>query len=101
GPDAQCTFLNKSWLDFTGRTLAQELGNGWADDVHPDDLARYLHTYHSAFEDGVPFHMDYRLKRADGQYCWFLDQGVPRFASDGSFLGFIGSAVDITERKRA
>jgi PAS domain S-box-containing protein len=101
GPDKLCTFLNQGWLDFTGRPLEQELGNGWAEGVHPDDLDRRMATYVSAFDGRRAFTMEYRLRRHDGEYRWVLDQGVPRLAPDGTFLGYIGCADDISERKRA
>ena len=96
-----CTFFNKGWLDFTGRTLEQELGNGWAEGVHRDDLDRCLETYVTSFESRRPFTMEYRLRRRDGEYRWVLDSGGPRFASDDTFLGYIGSCIDITEHKLA
>ncbi|MGI0488281.1 GAF domain-containing protein [Pantanalinema rosaneae CENA516] len=95
-----CNFFNQSWLTFTGRTLAQELGNGWADGVHPDDLQPCLETYLTAFQAHQPFEMEYRLRRADGEYRWLLDRGTPRFTLDSKFAGFIGSCIDISERKR-
>jgi PAS domain S-box-containing protein len=100
GPDGLCTFFNKPWLDFTGRTLEQERGNGWAEGVHPDDFGRCLDTYRSAFNARRPFTMEYRLRHVDGTYRWMLDTGAPRFLSTGSFAGYIGSAIDITERRR-
>lgn len=99
GTDALCNYFNQSWLDFTGRTLAQEMGNGWAEGVHTEDFQGCLDTYLDAFKAARKFTMEYRLRRADGEYRWLLDNGVPRFAADGSFLGFIGSCVDITERR--
>jgi PAS domain S-box-containing protein len=101
GPDKLCTFFNKGWLDFTGRTLEQELGNGWAEGVHREDLDRCFEVYVNSFDARKPFTMEYRLRRRDGEYRWVLDNGTPRFASDGTFLGYIGSALDISERKQA
>src|SRR5213080_4889185 len=101
GPDKLCTFFNKGWLDFTGRTLEQELGNGWAEGVHREDIDRCLDVYQNSFNARESFTMEYRLRRSDGEYRWVLDIGTPRFASDGAFLGYIGSCIDITERKLA
>ncbi len=101
GTDKLCNFFNKGWLDFTGRSLEQELGNGWAEGVHAEDRHRCLAVYERAFDAREPFTMEYRLRRNDGEYRWVLDSGTPRFASDGAFLGYIGSCFDITERKLA
>ena len=101
GPDKLCTFFNKGWLDFTGRTLEQELGNGWAEGVHREDFDRCFAVYKNSFDVKEPFTMEYRLRRHDGEYRWVLDSGTPRFASDGAFLGYIGSCIDITARKEA
>jgi PAS domain S-box-containing protein len=89
------------WLDFTGRSLEQELGFGWANGVHPEDAERCLQIYTSSVDDRQDFTMEYRLRRADGEYAWLFDCGAPRFSSDGEFLGYIGSCLDITERKQA
>jgi PAS domain S-box-containing protein len=101
GPDRLCTFFNKGWLDFTGRLLAQERGNGWAEGIHPDDVERCLATYGDAFDARRAFTMEYRLRRHDGEYRWVLDKGVPRLAPDGTFLGYIGCADDVSDRKQA
>jgi PAS domain S-box-containing protein len=100
GTDKLCTFFNKGWLDFTGRALEQELGNGWAEGVHREDIDRCLEIYTNAFNARQEFTMEYRLRRFDGKYCWVLDHGVPRAEANGEFLGYIGCAVDIAERKR-
>jgi len=101
GTDMRCNFLNKPWLQFTGRTMEQELGNGWSEGVHAEDLQRCLETYVSSFNAHRPFAMEYRLRRADGEYRWVLDNGVPRYSPQGEFLGYIGSCIDTTERRLA
>jgi PAS domain S-box-containing protein len=101
GTDRKCTYVNKTWLDFTGRPLAAELGDGWAEGVHPDDSNYCLKTYTEAFERRESFAMEYRVRRKDGEYRWILDDGVPRFNPDGTFAGYIGSCLDITDRKLA
>ena len=99
--DKRCDYFNKPWLDFTGRTMEQELGDGWAEGVHPEDRERCLNVYATAFAARTPFEMEYRLRRRDGEYRWIIDCGIPRSAADGSFAGYIGSCLDIAERKRA
>ncbi len=96
-----CTFFNQGWLQFTGRTMEQEYGNGWAESVHFEDFQCCMHTYMTAFVQRKPFAMEYRLRRADSQYRWVYDQGAPRFAADGTFAGYIGSCIDITDRREA
>ncbi len=101
GTDKLCNFFNDPWLAFTGRTMEQELGNGWAESVHAEDFDGCLEIYVSHFDRREPFRMDYRLRRADGEYRWILDNGVPRYAEDGTFQGYIGSCIDITTSKLA
>ncbi len=100
GPDKLCTYFNKTWLDFTGRPLQLQVGNGWSEGVHPDDCQRCLDAYGRAFDGRQAFRMEYRLRRFDGEYRWILDTGAPRFDSDGSFEGYIGSCIDITDQKQ-
>ena len=99
GVDKLCTGFNRSWLNYTGRSIEEEAGNGWASGVHPDDLQRCLKIYVDAFDARVPFFMEYRLRRYDGQYHWISDDGSPRFLSDGTFAGYIGCCLDIHDRK--
>jgi PAS domain S-box-containing protein len=101
GADKLCNYFNQPWLKFTGRTLEQELGNGWAEGVHPDDLAQCLATYVGAFDRHESFSMAYRLRRHDGEYRWIQDDGSPRYNAEGEFVGYIGYGMDITERKQA
>jgi len=102
GTDKLANYFNRPWLEFTGRTLEQELGNGWADGVWSADQERCVQTYVSAFNVRQPFRMEYRLRRADGLYRWVLDTGVPLFEPGGGvFAGYIGSCIDITEAKEA
>ena len=101
GIDKLCTYVNQRWLEFTGRPLEAELGNGWAESVHPDDLNRFLDTYARSFDRREPFQMEYRLRRHDGEYRWIVESGVPRFNTEGLFTGYIGSAIDVTEHKLA
>lgn len=99
--DKLCTWFNKVWLDFTGRTLDEECGIGWSNGVHPDDRQRCLETYISHFDRREPFSMEYRLRRHDGEYRWVMDKGAPSTSPEGEFEGFIGSCFDITERKQS
>jgi PAS domain S-box-containing protein len=101
GDDGRCTDFNRAWLNFTGRTLAEEVGDGWTTAVHPEDLEQCLGTYKDAFNRREPFDMQYRLRRRDGEYRWLEDVGVPRFAPDRTFLGYTGCAVDVTDQKDA
>jgi PAS domain S-box-containing protein len=101
GVDKGGMYFNRPWLEFTGRTLEQEVGDGWAESVHPDDLARCWEVYTTHFDARTPFVMEYRLRRHDGEYRWIVDRGVPRFTPDGQFAGYIGACTDITDRKRA
>lgn len=99
GTDQQCYYFNQPWLEFTGRSLEAEIGKGWVQGVHPDDLEFCLNTYHQAFDLRQPFEMEYRLRRYDGEYRWVLDRAVPRFSPDGRFEGYVGSCIDISDRK--
>lgn len=99
--NAQCTFFNKTWLEFTGRSLKDQLGDNWFSNVHPDDQQYSVSTYIKTFEAHKSFEMEYRLRRFDGEYRWIVDSGKPRFTADGSFAGYINACLDITERKQA
>ena len=101
GLDAKCDYFNETWLAFTGRTLEQETGDGWAEGVHPDDFERCVQHYLDHFHRREPFEMEYRLRRQDGEFRWILDRGVPYHDDSGAFAGFIGSCVDVDERRRA
>jgi PAS domain S-box-containing protein len=101
GTDRLCHYLNKTWLEFTGRPLEDELGDGWLASVHPEDYKHCQDIFTRALERCESFSMQYRLRRYDGEYRWVLDTGVPRSNPDGSFDGYIGSCIDITERKQA
>lgn len=95
----QRVYFNKSWTNFTGRTLQQEMGFGWLEGLHPEDRDKSLSTYLEAFDRREPFEMEYRLRRFDGEYRWIVARGQPRYADDGTFTGYIGNCLDITERK--
>jgi len=92
-------YFNKGWLDFTGRSMEQELDDGWTQGIHPEDADHCLRTCKTAFESREPFNMEFRLRRRDGEYRWIADYGIPRYAPDGAFAGFIGSCIDITDGK--
>ena len=95
--DKKCNYFNKVWLDFTGRTLEQELGDGWAEGVHPDDLSMCIDIFTTSFDKRENFSMTYRIRRFDGEYRWILDEGKPRYNTHGEFVGYIGNCLDITE----
>jgi len=99
--NALCVYVNEGWLRFTGQPFETQLGNGWMDVIHPDDLASIRMTYLDACDRRVPFQMNYRVRRYDGEYRWILDTGVPRFEENCKFAGYVGSCVDITDRKLA
>ena len=99
--DKRCTYFNHPWLTFVGRSREQELGYGWTENVHPGDFGQCLTTYEQAFDERNAFTMEYRLKRWDGEWRWLLDNGVPRYETNGTFAGYIGSCVDITAMKVA
>jgi PAS domain S-box-containing protein len=101
GSDKKCTFFNEGWLHFTGRSIASQLGDGWAEGVHAEDLRICMDTYTQAFDRHQEFRMEYRLRRHDGEYRWVLDIGVPRFDQERFFVGYIGTCVDLTDRKLA
>ena len=95
-----CTYINKVWTDFTGRALDQVLGSGWTEDLHPDDLDSALASYRTAFDAREEFKSEFRLRRSDGEYRWMVNHGIPRYTPDGEFIGYIGSCMDIDERKQ-
>lgn len=101
GPDRKCDYLNEPWLRFTGRTLEQELGEGWMEGVHPEDLDHSLRVYNAAFDKRESFNIEYRLRHVSGEFRWVVEQGSPRYDSEGRFLGYVGHCMDITEGKRA
>src|SRR6476661_4104258 len=95
--DKLCYYFNQTWLNFTGRTIAEESGWGWAESVHPDDLERCKAIYITSFDARKDFKMEYRLKRSDGKYRWLINNGVPNHNEKGHFLGYIGSCMDIDD----
>lgn len=101
GLDGQCNYFNQTWLAFTGRTIDQELGDGWIEDIHPNDLDHCVSNYLAAFHARQPFVMEYRLRRHDGVYRCMINYGTPLYNLDDTFAGFIGSCYDISDRKQA
>ena len=101
GIDRSCTYVNRAWLEFTGRSLEEELGNGWTDGIHPDDRAKCLETWVQVFDRRAPLRMEYRVRRHDGAYRWIIDNGAPAFDGGGAFSGYVGSAVDVTDLRLA
>jgi len=100
GSDALWTYLNRAWLEFRGRSLAEEAGNGWTEGLHPDDRDICVETYLKAFTSRQPYRIEYRLQRADGEYCWVEDRGIPCLDGAGGLAGFNGAVVDISDRRR-
>src|SRR5690242_15092514 len=98
GPDKLCDWFNKPWLDFTGRSMDKELGNGWAERVHPEDFDRCIAIYTAAFDAREKFSMTYRLLRNDGEWRWLLDNGAP-YNRNGQFAGYFGTCIDVTEQR--
>jgi len=101
GTDGLCSYFNKAWLEFTGRTMEQEVGIGWTEGVHPDDVQGCFDGFLPAFHARRPFRMEYRLRRADGEYRWVIESGIPRYTGAREFAGYIGSNIDIADLKRA
>lgn len=101
GTDGLCNYFNKPWLDFTGRTMQEEVATGWTQGVHPDDLQSLFDSYWPKFHARNPFRMEYRLRRVDGEYRWVIESGVPRYTGAGEFAGYIGSNIDVTDIKHA
>ncbi|MEO8063652.1 MAG: PAS domain S-box protein [Pseudomonadota bacterium] len=97
--DKRCIWFNQRWLDFVGRDMEQELGDGWCDNLHPADFDRALDTYHAAFDARRPYEMEYRLQREDGAWRWLLERGTPNLGPTGEFEGYIGTCIDITEHR--
>lgn len=101
GTDGLCNYFNKPWLEFTGRTMEQEVGTGWVQGLHPDDVKGCFEGFLPAFHARKPFRIKYRLRRSDGEYRWLIESGIPRYTGAGEFAGYIGSNIDITDLKRA
>jgi PAS domain S-box-containing protein len=101
GTDKLCNYFNDKWLSFTGRTTEQEVGNGWVEGVHPDDIQSCVHCYVEHFDYRQIFEMEYRLRRYDGEYRWIFDRGVPYYDEQRNFCGYIGSCIDVTDKIEA
>jgi PAS domain S-box-containing protein len=99
GSDAMCTFFNRAWLEYRGRQIEEEVGNGWTEGLHPDDRDLCLETYLKAFSARQPFRVQYRLQKSTGDFAWVEDHGLPRLPN-GTFIGFMGTAIDISDRRR-
>ncbi len=99
GPNCMLTYFNKPWRDFTGRKPGEDLGDGWQEVIHPDDLNYCVLVYKTAFDNREPYRMEYRVRRYDGKYLWMLDKGAPRYSKEGEFLGFVGSMIEVEEIK--
>jgi len=100
GTDKKCFYFNQPWLEFTGRMLEQELGDGWAENVHPDDLENCFKIFVTSFDERKPFSMDYRMRHVSGEYRWIQDNGTARYNIDGNFIGYVGHCLDVTEKKK-
>ncbi len=98
GVDKLTSWFNKAWLSFRGRTMEEELNNGWREGLYPEDVQKFLDIYNAAFDNRQEFYVEYRLKRHDGQYRWISHHGAPRFTTDGNFEGYIGACMDIHEQ---
>src|ERR1017187_3731045 len=101
GPDALITYFNRPWLEFRGRRMEEECGNGWMEGLHPDDRDLSVESYLKSFSARQPFRMQHRVRKADGEYAWVENRGVPYYNGDGRLGGFTGSAVDVNQRQRA
>ena len=100
-PNGACVYLNRSWFEYTGQHREAALGDGWQAALHPDDVERVRSNFRAANEMQVPFRSEYRLRQWDGEYRWFIDSAMPRFDGTGEFVGYIGSVIDIEDRRRA
>lgn len=101
GPDKLCDWFNKAWLEYVGRTMEQEIGNGWSENVHPDDFDFCVKTYSEAFDERRIFTMTYRLRRSDGEYRYILDVGVPIWHGLGVFAGYMGGGFEVSKQQQA